>query len=230
MNTTKIYIGKIPAIIWGKKSDKIYIYVHGKMSYKETAESFAKIAESKGYQTISFDLPEHGERKNEEERCDIWNGIRDLTEISNYVFQNWKSVSLFACSIGVFFSLHAYADKKFENCLFQSPILNMKYLIQQMFIWFDITEEILREEKEISTPVDILSWDYYQNVKEHPADVWNAPTHILYGEKDNLQSLSVMEQFVHSNHCRITISENSEHAFMGSEDDEIINQWLISNV
>lgn len=31
---------------------------------KEEALFFADIAERKGYQTISFDLPSHGERKN----------------------------------------------------------------------------------------------------------------------------------------------------------------------
>ena len=55
MKTTKFYIGKIPVIIWGAKSDKVYIYVHGKMSDKESAETFAQIAENKGYQTISFE-------------------------------------------------------------------------------------------------------------------------------------------------------------------------------
>lgn len=125
MRTTKFYIGKIPVIIWGVKSDKAYIYVHGKMSDKESAETFAWIAENKGYQTISFDLPEHGERKSENCRCDIWNGISDLHQISFYTFANWKSVSLFACSLGAYFSLQAYKDIIFEKCFFQSP--NRKY-------------------------------------------------------------------------------------------------------
>lgn len=43
-----IQINNIPAMIWGKKSDKIYIHVHGKMSCKEYAEDFATIAEKKG--------------------------------------------------------------------------------------------------------------------------------------------------------------------------------------
>lgn len=47
MKTTKFYIGKIPVIIWGAKSDKIYIYVHGKKSNKESAESFAIMAEAR---------------------------------------------------------------------------------------------------------------------------------------------------------------------------------------
>ena len=43
METTKFYIGEIPVIIWRAKSDKAYIYVHGKMSDKESAEKSCKI-------------------------------------------------------------------------------------------------------------------------------------------------------------------------------------------
>ena len=47
MKVQKIKIGDIPAVIWGEQSNKIYIHVHGKMSCKEYAESFAEIAEKK---------------------------------------------------------------------------------------------------------------------------------------------------------------------------------------
>lgn len=230
MRTIKFYFGKIPVIIWGVKSDKVYIYVHGKMSDKESAETFARIAENRGYQTISFDLPEHGERKSENYRCDIWNGISDLHQISSYTFANWKSVSLFACSLGAYFSLQAYKDIIFEKCFFLSPIVNMEYLIKNMFLWFHITEEMLYTKREIPTPVDTLSWDYYQYVKKNPVTSWNNPTYILYGGKDNLQSLQVIENFAKSNPVSLTISEQSEHSFMGDGDDEVIKNWLCDNL
>ncbi len=230
MKTTKFYIGKIPVIIWGVKSDKAYIYIHGKISDKESAESFAQIAENKGYQTISFDLPEHGERISEKYRCDIWNGISDLHQISSYTFANWKSVALFACSLGAYFSLQAYREFVFEKCFFLSPIVNMEYLIQNMFLWFHVTEEMLYTEREIPTPIDTLSWDYYQYVKENPATKWNSPTYILYGGKDNLQSLQVIENFAKTNHAALTISEQSEHSFMRNGDDEVIKNWLYDNL
>ena len=50
----KFSIDGIPAVLWGVPSDKIYIYVHGKQGYKEYAEAFAKVAETKGYQILSF--------------------------------------------------------------------------------------------------------------------------------------------------------------------------------
>ncbi|EGD48026.1 hypothetical protein Cpap_2712 [Ruminiclostridium papyrosolvens DSM 2782] len=43
MKAQNIKINSIPAIIWGDESDKLYIHVHGKMSCKEHAESFAEI-------------------------------------------------------------------------------------------------------------------------------------------------------------------------------------------
>lgn len=230
MKTTKFYIGKIPVIIWGMKSDKAYIYVHGKMSDKESAETFAQIAEKKGYQTISFDLPEHGERKDENYRCDIWNGISDLYQISSYMFANWKSVSLFACSLGAYFSLQAYRDITFEKCFFLSPIVDMEYLIKNMFLWFHITEEMLYTKREIPTPIDTLSWDYYQYVKKNPVTRWNSPTYILYGGKDNLQSLQVIENFAESNPVSLIISEQSEHSFMGNGDNEVIKSWIYDNL
>lgn len=230
MKTTKFYIGKIPVIIWGTKSDKVYIYVHGKMSDKESAETFARIAENKGYQTISFDLLEHGERKDENYRGDIWNGISDLHKISNYTFANWKSVSLFACSLGAYFSLQAYKNITFEKCFFLSPIVNMEYLIKNMFLWFHITEEMLYTKREIPTPIDTLSWDYYQYVKKNPVTRWNSPTYILYGGKDNLQSLQVIENFAKSNSMSLTISEQREHSFMGNGDDEVVKSWICDNL
>lgn len=188
-------MGKFRLLYGEQKSDKVYIYVHGKKANKESAESFAIIAESKGYQTISFDLSEHGERKNENCRCDIFNGIFDLKQIGSYVFANWKDVSLFACSLGAYFSLQAYKNNIFHKCLFPSPIVDMEYLIKRMFLWFDVTEEMLFIKREILTPIDIFSWDYYQYVKNNFIVKWNSCTYILYGGKNNLQSLQVIKNF-----------------------------------
>ena len=60
-------INNIPAVLWGETSEKIIIAVHGNMSHKEDIpiEILAEIGNQKNYQILSFDLPEHGERKNE---------------------------------------------------------------------------------------------------------------------------------------------------------------------
>ena len=230
MITQSIKINNIPAVIWGEQSDRVYIHVHGKMSRKEYAEQFAQIAEKKGYQTLSFDLPEHGERNDSDYRCDIWNGINDLSLIADYTFSKWNDVSLFACSIGAYFSLNTYEDRKFSKCLFQSPLINMEYMIRQMFQWYNVSEERLRLEKEIPTPFDTLRWDYFQYVLAHPIKNWDIPTSILYGGKDNLQSIEVIHTFADAHHCKLTVSENSEHPFMQPDDVEIVTEWLKNNI
>lgn len=230
MLAVKMKLCNIPAIVWGEKSDKAYLFVHGKMSSKESAEAFAQVAMEKGYQTVSFDLPSHGERIGENERCDIWNGMRDLAIAGDYVFANWKEVSLFGCSLGAYFCLHTYQTRNFKKCLFQSPIVDMEYLIRQMMEWFDVPEERLAQEKEVETPIDILSWEYYQYVKIHPIRKWNIPTNILFGGKDNLQSLTVMRTFADRFNSVLTVAENSEHSFMEKGDGIIVEEWLRENI
>ncbi|MBP3645885.1 MAG: alpha/beta hydrolase [Clostridia bacterium] len=216
----------IPALIWGESSEKVCLCVHGKMSSKEAAEGIAQILALRGCQTISFDLPQHGERKAEDRRCDIWNGMHDLKIICEYVFGRWKEVSLYACSLGAYFSLNVCQNYPFRKCLFQSPIVDMEYLIRQMFLWFDISEERLEQEQEIDTPVDMMTWAYFQYVLSHPVSQWRIPTSILYAGRDNLQSSAVIHDFASRFGCEVTISENSEHPFMQETDFSIVNQWL----
>ena len=106
----KFKISDIPAILWGEKSEKLFIAVHGNMSNKEDAviQILAEEAVRKCYQVLSFDLPEHGERKNDGIPCKVQFCVSDLTIIMNYVEERWNEVSLFACSIGAYFSLLAY--------------------------------------------------------------------------------------------------------------------------
>ena len=222
----KFIVEDIPAVLWGEPSAKIYIYVHGKHGYKGYAEDFAKVAEKKGYQTLSFDLPKHGERKEAPEPCDIWQGIKDLEKIAAFTFGKWTEVNLFACSIGAFFALHAYRDKPFKKCLFQSPIIDMHWLIKQMMLWFNVSEARLEQEKRVATPFETLDWDYYQYVLQHPINKWPFPTEILYAGKDNLQPVEVMNNFATRFGSGLTVSPNSEHPFMGPEDADIVGEWL----
>lgn len=230
MEGTRIEIDGIPALVWGDASDKVYLCVHGKMSSKEAAGGIAEVAAQRGYQTISFDLPGHGERRHEQARCDIWNGVHDLTVVGDYVFARWKEVSLYACSLGAYFSLHAYQGRDIRKCLFQSPIVDMEYLIGQMMRWFDISEERLEREREIDTPIDVMTWDYYQYVKAHPVRAWDAETSILFAGRDTLQSREVMQGFARRFHCGLTIAEGSDHPFMAAGDGDIVTKWLQENL
>lgn len=58
MKICKIKINDIPSMIWGEKSDKVFIAVHGNMSNKkdEVIKILANKLENNGYQLLSFYL------------------------------------------------------------------------------------------------------------------------------------------------------------------------------
>ncbi len=102
----------------------------------------------------------------------------------------------------------------------------MEHLICKMFKWFNVTEELLREKKEISTPIETLSWDYYSYVKEHSINKWNIPTAIIYGSEDNFQSHEVIDNFSKRFNSHLTVSIGSEHDFHTEEQSQVITKWL----
>ena len=218
-------IDGIPAVLWGDPTDKVFIFVHGKMGRKEDAALFAELAATRGWQTLSFDLSEHGER-TDGRRCDVWNGVRDLTAIADHVFRRWNAVSLFACSLGAWFSLQAYADRAFQRCLFQSPIVDMRWLVDHMMLWSNVTEAALEAAGEIETPIDNLRWDYYRYIQTHPVTAWGAGTRVLYAAHDALQPIGCIKDFINRFHGTLTVAPNSQHAFMEAGDRQIVTEWI----
>ncbi len=217
MKIERININNIPAIIWGEKSNKVFIAVHGNLSHKEDVviKILADIAVSKGYQVLSFDLPEHGDRKgNTEYLCIVQNCIEDLKQVISYAKENYEELNVWGCSMGAYFSLLTYNNETINKCLFLSPVLNMQVIIENMMKWSNITEEELKEKQEIKTEFGFtLYWNYYQFVKSHPIENWDKDTSILYGSKDNLQDESLLKEFASKFNCNLTILENEEHFF-----------------
>lgn len=226
-------IENIPAILWGDKSDKLFVVVHGNMSNKsdDAIVVFAEEATPIGYQVLSFDLPEHGDRKDEDYPCKVQNCVQDLNAIMCYARSLSNNISLFACSMGAYFSLLAYNHEPFKQCLFLSPVVNMECIINNMMTWFSVSEDRLRVEKEISTPIgQTLYWDYYCYVKEHPIVSWNNPTSILYGSEDNLCEFDVVSAFTKRFDCDFQVMEHGEHYFHTEEQLEFFRQWLKNRI
>ncbi|WP_036938429.1 alpha/beta hydrolase [Pseudobacteroides cellulosolvens] len=223
----------IPAILWGEASERLFIAIHGNMSSKDddAIVIFAQEAVDKGYQVLSFDLPEHGDRKDEDYKCKVQNCVSDLTAIMIYAQTISSNISLFACSMGAYFSLLAYRDLPLEHCLFLSPILNMERIINNMMTWFNVSEEKLKAEEEIETPIgQTLYWDYYCYVKSHPIENWDKPTAILYGSDDNLTEVNVIYEFVKRYNCKLNVLEQGEHYFHTDEQLLYFRQWLKDNI
>lgn len=226
----EIKIEGIPAILWGSKSNKLFIAVHGNMSNKADTviAIFAEEAVSRGFQVLSFDLPEHGDRVKEARTCSVQNCVNDIGVIFNYAQESYDRISLFACSMGAYFSLLACADKQLEQSLFLSPVTDMERIIRNMMQSFNISEERLKAEKEIPTPAgQSLYWDYFQYVISRPISVWHNPTFILYGSLDFLCEADTVKAFAEKFGCGLKVMENGEHFFHTEEQLAFFRNWLI---
>jgi hypothetical protein len=229
----KLTIDGIPAIIWGENSPKVFIAVHGNMSSKsdDTIVILAEKLTQLGYQVLSFDLPEHGERRNDPTPCKVQYCVKDLSAIMEYAKTKWNEISLFACSMGAYFSFLAYKDVDLKQCLFLSPVVDMERIINNMMSWFSISETQLQAEKEVSTPIgQVLYWDYYCYVKEHPINFWDKPTAILYGSDDDLCEFDTVSNFAQQFNCDLTVMEHGEHYFHTEEQLGFFRRWIENHI
>lgn len=234
MKINRLNIGNIPSIIWGEKSSKVFIAVHGNMSNKEdeVIKILAENVTSKGYQVLSFDLPKHGERKDDTNYlCKVQNCVKDLKQVIEYAKKNYVEINLWACSMGAYFSLLAYKNEEIKQCVFLSPVVNMKVIIDNMMLWSNTTEKELEEKQEIKTNFgQTLYWDYYKYVKENPIVNWNKEAFILYGSKDNMQGQSKIQEFSDKFNCRLSILEKGEHYFHTEEQLKLYENWIDQSI
>jgi pimeloyl-ACP methyl ester carboxylesterase len=224
-------IDKIPSILWGNLSNKLYLYIHGQHGCKEGAEILAGLAACYGQQVLSFDLPEHGERGEESDSFNPWHVVPDILTIMKYARCRWGKISLYADSIGAWFSMLSLAGEKLEKCLFVSPILDMRQIISKMMILANVSEKQLQDELIIPTSFGhTLSWEYLMYAQEHPISKWHTPTRILYGGCDELVERDTVEKFTQQFNCELTVAENGEHWFHTQMQLDILNGWIKVNL
>ena len=227
METHHLYIGEVPAIIWGSHSTKMYLYVHGQGGNKEEGKLFAEIVTRYGYQVLSIDLPEHGERQNKPPLLEPWNVVPELSFVLKFCKQRWKELSLFANSIGAWFSMLTFSQDKLQTVLFVSPVVDMVELISDMMVWANVSELQLEKKQVIPTTFgQTLSWQYLQYAKEHLINQWSTPTKILYGEHDTLIKRSMIEDFCKKHHCELTVMQNGEHWFHTEQQLDVLTGWI----
>ncbi len=187
--------GSTPALLICEKSEKIFLYVHGLNGRKEEALAFAEVAAPKGYQVLGIDLSM--ERKP-------WEVLPLLNEVRDYLYENWKSVSVRANSIGSWFSMLAFQGKKVDRALFVSPILDMKKFI-----------ELMPQRED----------DYYEWVVNNPITRWDAPTFILRPEADMVVNEEVGRDFISQHQCQVTTMPDGEHWFHTPEQLAFLKAW-----
>lgn len=231
MRTQKITVEhKVPGIVYGEVSEWVYLYIHGKMGNKEEALPFAELADAAGYQVMSIDLPEHGERKDSEEKLLPWVAVPEIQSAYTYAFRRWKHVCLYAVSIGAWLSLEALQEIPLERALLVSPVVDMEELILNMMQKAEVTEPQLKEAGEIPTEFgETLSWKYLCWVREHPFS-WHTPTEVLYGDKDNLTPYHAIEKFRQKSGAHLTIVEDGEHWFHTELQFILLREWERGNL
>ena len=74
--------------------------------------AFAEVAVPKGYQVMAIDLPVE---------CKPWEVLPLLNEVLDYLYMNWKYVSVRANSIGSWFSLLAFQGKVVKQAFKGGP-------------------------------------------------------------------------------------------------------------
>lgn len=226
-STTQFMVHHIPVVLHGDSSEKLFLYIHGKMGCKEEAARFAEIVCPKGYQVLSIDLPGHGERTRETERFVPWEVVPELRAVCGFARQRWKRISLYANSIGAYFSLLAFREAKPEKSLFVSPILDMEKLIRDMMSWAGVTREQLKAAGEIPTAFgETLSWKYLTYATENRIAKWDSPTAILYAGQDHLTARKTVDDFAQRFGCTVTVMENGEHWFHTEEQMAVLDAWL----
>lgn len=231
MKTKKFEIGGIPALLYGEQCERAYLYVHGKCGCKEEAEAFSDIACPAGFQVLSVDLPEHGERSKMKDAFNPWTAVPELRNVLAYMKSRWSELSLHANSIGAYFSMLAFDDIKLHKALFVSPIVDMEKLIVTMMNWAGVPEAELHEKGEIPTNFgETLSWRYLSWVREHSIESFFAPTAILYAGQDNMTSRETVEAFAKKHNAVLAVMENGEHWFHTPEQLKVLAAWERENV
>ena len=230
MKKQELTLAGVPAILYGERSRKVYLYVHGKNGCKEEAERFANTACAAGWQVLAIDLPEHGARQNAPEKLLPWVVVPELQAVYARMQPVWKHIQVYGVSIGAWFAMQALQAQKAEKALFVSPVVDMEALILALMQQADITEEQLRAAGEMPTEMgETLSWQYLCWVREHPLH-WKVPTQVLYGWEDTLISHAAIEQFRQQSRAHITILEGGEHWFHTPVQLAALQSWEACNL
>lgn len=223
---------KIPAILWGEPKERLLLAVHGMQASKDdpVVALAAQCAESKGLCALSFDLPEHGERFDSaaEYPCKPWNGINDLLAVYRYAKTIASEISIFACSLGAYFTMLTLPELEVQQLLFLSPVVSMEHLIEGMMLSAGVSLQQLEREKIIPVPnAPELDWDYTCFVKAHPIkyDI-RLPVAILYGENDLLCARADEEDFAKWYDADLTVLPAGEHWFHTPEQLSALSDWL----
>lgn len=196
------------------KKDTLVLYIHGKGGNASEAEHYNPMFPKCNVVGLDYksDTP--------------WEAKEEFSKAFDDLSKGYEHIILIANSIGAYFSMYAFADKKIDRAYFISPIADMEKLICDMMNWANVTEKELEKEGNIETDFgETLSWEYLCYVRQNLIS-WNIPTKVLYGKNDNLTSKETISDFSGKNNFPLTIMENGEHWFHTEEQMSFLDDWI----
>lgn len=192
----------------------IVVYIHGKGGSAAEAAHFQPLFANSD--VVGFDY----------EASSPWEAKEEFVPFFEPILKSRKSVTIVANSIGAFFAMHALQGVGIKKAYFISPIVNMQILIEKMMLQAGVSEDELRDRGELDTECgEKLSWKYLCCAREHPI-CWTAPTHILYGENDDLTSFETICEFASRIKATLTVMKNGEHRFHTAEQMRFLDDWI----
>ena len=155
-----------------------------------------------------------------------WEAQEEFPRLFDSLCDENDSVTIIANSIGAFFTIHALSERKIEKAFFISPVVDMENLIIAMMNQAGVSETELSQKGTIETPFgQTLSWEYLSFVRNNPIHR-KIPTHILYGENDNLTSLEAITEFTEKTGATLCVMKNGEHWFHTEEQMAFLDEWI----
>ena len=204
----------IPALRWGKPGGRAVVGVHGQFSNKldPVMAQCGEVIASRGDQLITFDLPTHGDRRDDK----VFNAMVTSPEVRAFAQlarSQSTEVGLLASSIGAYFSLCDTPTGTFERAWLVSPLIDLEYYIRDVMAEHSVTDEQLEAETVIDTPRAVLEWPYLRFVEEHPARL-DIPSWTIRGDQDEVVPLDALSRFVSAPGVELVQIEGGQH-FLG---------------
>ncbi|MBQ9348465.1 MAG: alpha/beta hydrolase [Oscillibacter sp.] len=193
---------------------KAVLYLHGKGGNAREADRYRDLCP--GYEVFGLDY--HGDTP--------WDTAAEIAGACAALARTHSGVVLIANSIGAYFAMHALQGENLARALFISPVVDMEKLILRMLAWSHRLEADLERQREIENGYgETLSWTYLQYVRAHPVS-WTVPTHILYGENDNLTDLDTIRTFADRCGADLEVMPGGEHWFHTEEQMAFHDGWV----
>ncbi len=229
MERTIIQAGALPALVWGRKAASVVVAVHGNQSNREDRpiEVLAEVACARGWQVLSYDLPEHGARKGDPAPCRFAECVSELVDIVRFARERWTRAALFGVSMGASFALLGCGEL-LDRAWFLSPVTDMLGLTRGMMAAFGVSEAELEERRAVPTPIgQTIYWEDYRFLCANPVRDWPVRTDILCGEQDDVSGTASIRASAGRFGCALEVVPGAGHYFHTEGQMRRLQEWLL---